>query len=698
MNFRLPGLRLKFVLALVIAAALPLGFGVLVLQTLGFRHLLAERGRIHEAEAKALADSLDLSVNAEAGKLRTWLKARPETNSLALESSEEGESHPGAVKRELADRDAVWPELSVDDPRLAPILENPAARGLQGYMAQNRTVAEVIVTDRFGRLVAATRKPTDFDQSDEEWWQVGMGLGEDDCWMDALHMDASAGVHSLDVVLGLHDETGAATGVVKLVLDVSSLFHRLKMEGRNERMEVVLPDGLLLPRDESPVAPLSITPEELLVLTARREGWTTMEDQDGERWMAGFAMIRSSASDNVRAAPAGFVIFASPRATVTAPVRFQLIWVAIGAGMVVLGCVVVGYLLVDRRILRPLSVLRNAAQSVARSAHLHLEGRPGGPQTARAVAESDLKRIAAIRTGDEIEALAGDVAAMTERVLRYQREMEAEVESKTSVIREDLEMAREFQHALLPSEYPTTPSDSHQPLRLGFSHFYEPASTVGGDFFDLIELGDGKVGVLIADVMGHGARSALVTAILRSLVRNHMGLMDRPGKFLEVVNDHLLEVISRSGQILFVSAFFMVLDPVRQSARWAVAGHPAPMRARRGNGDVPEPLWVDCPHQPALGLIEAVEYDSHEMPLRHGDVFLLYTDGLIEAEDSEGEMFGMERLSKAFDQALDGPLAAMPAQIVCQASAFSHSNQYEDDVCVVTVEVTANRVPAASLA
>ncbi len=110
---------------------------------------------------------------------------------------------------------------------------------------------------------------------------------------------------------------------------------------------------------------------------------------------------------------------------------------------------------------------------------------------------------------------------MTSRVLRYQRELESEVAAKTSVIREDLEMAREFQHAMLPSQYPEVPPPAvNNPLRLKFAHFYQPAATVGGDFFDLIELDENSAGILIADVMGHGARSALITAILRALVRN----------------------------------------------------------------------------------------------------------------------------------------------------------------------------------
>lgn len=248
-------------------------------------------------------------------------------------------------------------------------------------------------------------------------------------------------------------------------------------------------------------------------------------------------------------------------------------------------------------------------------------------------------------------------------------------------------MAREFQNALLPSVYPDVPPlEIMNPLRLKFAHFYQPATTVGGDFFDLIELDENRVGVLIADVMGHGARSALITAILRALVRNHASIAGDPGVFLSELNRHLHDLISRSGQSLFVTAFYIVLDTRKGLASWAVSGHPAPLRVRRGSGKSPEPLWIESPRQPALGLVPEFSYRSYESPLNAGDVFLLFTDGSVEAENPAGEPFGLNRLATSMDEALDGPMAAMPAKIVCDVTFFQKRKQYEDDVCIVAIE------------
>jgi phosphoserine phosphatase RsbU/P len=585
----------------------------------------------------------------------------------------------------------LWKALPSDDPQLLAVLENPAAESIQAYQALNPETAEILVTDVHGRLIAATGKATDYEQADEEWWQKGAALPQYGQWTDTLRCDISSGVFSLDVVLPIFTRDSFA-GVVKMSVDVTYLFSRLRLNavGReNEVWQIVLPNGVILASSEPETEPLKdrLPDETLAELRRRTRGWAVTLDHHGLSRMMGFVVL---GSDPI--APNGYIVFSSLRDDVVDSLRFNFIWLGVaGAGLLMI-CLLVGFYLIRRNILLPLASLGGAARSISAIARLrqaaHHDEKKVREQHARA--EVDLQSIQSIRTGDEIETLASDFAAMTSRVLRYQRELESEVAAKTSVIREDLEMAREFQHALLPSEYPEVPPGAtHNPLRLKFAHFYQPAATVGGDFFDLIELDENRAGILIADVMGHGARSALITAILRALVRNHSGEASDPGAFLSELNHHLTEVISRSGQTLFVTAFFLILDTRKATAAWAVAGHPAPLRVRRGSGKRPVPLWDEPPRQPALGLIEGAEYHTTESPVKPGDVFLLFTDGAVEAENPGGEMFGMERLASSFEDALDGPMAAMPAKIVCEVTAFQKRRNYDDDVCLVAVEAAS---------
>ena len=682
------GLQGKFVVALLIAAALPFLVGLVVLETIGYRHLLAERGKFHQMEALTLVRAIDQASRSEGGQFRTWQTADTSLIGFITEKNRESAGrNPDEIALETRRLDEIWTSLAEKDPQLLAVLENPASRSLAKYRALHPGAAEILATDAHGRLIAATGKASDVDQADETWWQTGAALGIGGQWTDALRFDASSGVFSLDVVLPLHHENTLA-GVVKISVDVTSLFAGLGFDGEavGERWEIVLPDGWVLASSMTGFEPLKqkLYDETFAEVQRQGKGWTITKDGNGEARMMGFVVLGPKFHN-----PNAYVIFSSLRDDAVAPLQRNFLWLGVAGAALLTLCSLVGFHLIRHRILLPLSALGQAARSISATARLSRSGHQD-EQLVRehhGQAETDLQTIQSIRTGDEIEALAGDLAVMSSRVLRYQRELESEVAANTSVIREDLEMAREFQNSLLPSHYPEVPPAAiHNPLRLQFAHFYQPASTVGGDFFDLIELDEDRAGILIADVMGHGARSALVTAILRALVRNQTRTTDDPGVFLSELNRHLLEVISRSGQTLFVTAFFLILDTRNSRAAWAVAGHPAPLRVRRGSGRAPDPLWTEPQHQPALGLIADAVFHTHETPLKPGDVFLLFTDGAIEAENPDGENFGVERLAASFDEALDGPMAAMPAKIVCDVTAFQKRRNCDDDVCLVAVE------------
>ncbi len=692
---RTMGLRGKFALALAIAALLPLLVGLVVLQTFGFRHLLATEGRQHEAEATALARSLENAVESQAGNFWSWIAADPAVAEVVarLDASAADAEETQRIERQ-------WLQMGEGDPVLQSILGNPASTSLARFSSVHRHAAEVLVADTAGRIVAASGKPSDYDQSDEPWWQIGRSLPENGMWTDSLHFDDSAKVFSLDLVLPLY-RGSVLKGVAKLVLDVTPMFQRLRgsRDDGGGQLEILLPDGRILARAGSKgyrAQGVLLDPETMLCIRVGRNGWTLAKAGGSGERMTGFAAIQSPAIDRRKYEPGGYVLFSSPKDEVVAPLRRQILMTGTGAGLATGLCLLAGYALVNRKILRPLAVLGQAARSVSATARLRKDAdlSEGEAFALRKTAEEDLARIEAIQTGDEVEELAEDFGVMTSRVMRYNRELEAEVHATTSLIREELEMAREFQTALMPSIAPGYATGQvKDPLRLAFAHFYQPASTVGGDFFDLIELDEHRTGVMIADVMGHGARSALVTAILRAVVRNHVVSAGDPGRFLGILNRELHEVIERSHQTLFVTAFFMVVDTKEARATWAVAGHPAPLRARRSTGSPPQLLWSGAQRQPALGLVPDVTYHASTSPIRAGDVFLLFTDGVVEAENPAGKDFGIQRLITAFDEALDGPLAAMPAKIECEVAAFQKRRNHDDDVCVVAVEVIPGAIP-----
>jgi serine phosphatase RsbU (regulator of sigma subunit) len=690
------GLQSKFVVALLVSAALPFLIALAVFETSGFRYFMDERGRFHQMEAANLVRALDEEADDHGEMLQVWLTAEPALSDyLSRKNRETSALDRSELARQTRMLDELWPSLPADDPRLLEVLRNEGARSLTRYLEMTSEVAEVLATDVNGCLIAATGKSSDFDQADENWWQEGKSLSERGRWTDILRYDASSGVFSQDIVMPLH-ENGVFAGVVKISVDVSSLFPRLgsRKDSSSERWEIVLADGWILASSEEGYVPLSshIPEHARSDILQDGKGWVLTQDDKGEAWLTGFAAL--DASDGGQGA---HVLFSSLRDDVVAPLQARFLQVGAVAITFLAICTLAGYWLIHHDVLRPMDALGRAARSISATARVlppqSLDMEEIRKQ--REIALRDLDAISAIRTGDEVEALAGDFAVMSERLLRYHSELEAEVADKTSVIHDELELARQFQTALLPLRYPEVPPDAiPNPLRLRFAHFYQPVFSVGGDFFDLIELDENRAGILIADVMGHGARSALVTAILRALVRNHTTQAGEPGAFLTEINQHLHEVISRSGQTLFVTAFLLVLDTRLATATWAVAGHPAPLRVRRGSGKLPQPLWSEPHHQPALGLSPMAVYQTHQSGLHAGDVFLIFTDGAFEAENPEGGIFGVDRLAHSFDEALDGPMAALPAKIVCDVTSFQRRQNFDDDVCIVAVEAVSGKAPA----
>ena len=247
----------------------------------------------------------------------------------------------------------------------------------------------------------------------------------------------------------------------------------------------------------------------------------------------------------------------------------------------------------------------------------------------------------------------------------------------------------------MPRVYPRVPSaDQPDAVALKFHHLYQPASTVGGDFFDVVKLGDHRAGVFIADVMGHGARSALVTAILRALLQNLAAESQQPAIFLAALNQHFQQIMRNSPEMVFATAFYLVIDTQAATATFATAGHPSPLVANRTTGAA-EPLMVATQGNPALGIFPDTTYTQSSRPLREGEVFVLLTDGVHEASNGDGEEFGFERLQSVIEASLRQPGVEIGRAIVDALHRFVNPEPLADDICLVTVEITATNAPAS---
>jgi predicted ester cyclase len=257
----------------------------------------------------------------------------------------------------------------------------------------------------------------------------------------------------------------------------------------------------------------------------------------------------------------------------------------------------------------------------------------------------------------------GDTATIMQPAL------EQEIRERTRV-EQELGVARRIQQASLPNEVPTLKGWQISP-------FYQPAREVGGDFYDFHLLSDGRLGLLVGDATGKGVPAALVMSTTCGMLQLGAQALDSsPGEVLAQVNETLF---ARMPPNMFVTCFYAILDSKSGSLRYANAGHDLPY-VRRGDG---------CEELRArgmpLGLMPGMGYEEKETVLDAGETAFFYTDGLVEAHDSEGEMFGFPRLQALVAQHAEEERALGDFLMEKLYSFVGEGWEQEDDITLLTL-------------
>jgi serine phosphatase RsbU (regulator of sigma subunit) len=236
------------------------------------------------------------------------------------------------------------------------------------------------------------------------------------------------------------------------------------------------------------------------------------------------------------------------------------------------------------------------------------------------------------------------------------REAQAALVEKERLERE-LELARELQQSILPQAFPDLPGVSCAARS-------RPAQQVGGDFYDVIPLDGGSVGLVMADVSDKGMAAALYMALTRSLIHAEARHRSSPRQVL--LSTHRL-LLGMSQADMFVTIFYGVLDPARGILRYARAGHDRPLLF--------SPSTAECRFLAAagmaLGIVEQVSLEEVRVDLRPGDLLVLYTDGITDANSPAGEFFGVERLRETVCAA-----GGLSAQNACDL-IFEHVERFQ---------------------
>jgi serine phosphatase RsbU (regulator of sigma subunit)/predicted ester cyclase len=252
-----------------------------------------------------------------------------------------------------------------------------------------------------------------------------------------------------------------------------------------------------------------------------------------------------------------------------------------------------------------------------------------------------------------------------------QAHLEQEMRERERV-EQDLRVARRIQQASLPKEVPKLEGWQIAP-------HYQPAREVGGDFYDFHLLPEGRVGLVVGDATGKGVSAALVMSTTCGMLRLAAQSHSSPGQMLQGVNEVLFPNIPSN---MFVTCFYAILDPKSGHLLYANAGHDLPYLHR--NGEAEELRARGMP----LGLMPKMSYEEKETTLHSGEAALLYSDGLVEAHDPEGEMFGFPRLRALIAE--HGEERSLGDLLLEELYSFTGERwEQEDDITLLTLRRSA---------
>ena len=279
------------------------------------------------------------------------------------------------------------------------------------------------------------------------------------------------------------------------------------------------------------------------------------------------------------------------------------------------------------------------------------------------------------------------VKAYNDHMLNYQKELEAEVARRTEQllahqrVAQELALAWQIQESFLPSELPSVAGWE-------LSATLKPARETSGDFYDVLHLPNGRLGILIADVADKGIGAALYMALSRTLIRTYAFEYDsQPEIVLSATNRRLLMDVKTS---MFVTVFYGILDLATGTLTYCNAGHNPPCLLRAQNGGAVQVLPKTGM---ALGVTEDVDWKQETVQLALGDVLLLYTDGITEAQNLREEFFGEKRLLEIM-QANRGcsPQDTIDALIAEVLKFAGNAPQFDDITLMVVVRALPKNV------
>lgn len=293
-----------------------------------------------------------------------------------------------------------------------------------------------------------------------------------------------------------------------------------------------------------------------------------------------------------------------------------------------------------------------------------------------------------LRSSDgTIEGVVGvsfDITAQKEAEARAKAFGKA-LQHKNQQMESELALARKLQTTLATFRFPDQ-IDLTPHGRLEAAYLYEPSEHLAGDFFHIFQIDEHRVGAFICDVMGHGVRSALVTAVVRGLLEEKRAACVEPAKVFAEINTVLHRLAEDPDFPRFVTASFALFDLAEQTVEVVCAGHPPLLGLSRHDG-VLEAHPLSQARDPALGLVADYPYHSQRSPVGDDRLFLLYTDGILEERNAADHEFGREGLEGCLEDTESLSARQVIKLVRNRLERHCGRRDFNDDVCAVAISL-----------
>ncbi len=454
--------------------------------------------------------------------------------------------------------------------------------------------------------------------------------------------DEAVAHETVSLISDLNDEQGQSVGKLEVVLDFDILIKNIRGAGWWQSNKAFLVDdsGRIFAAAGPERRGLQFGSED------RLEGATVKAMKtapSGTILGEGHPPTEVSGFYRLQEAPWSLVMIAPGKEILAPIVRFRLYYFAIVAGFVFL--IVVLIKLVNEKTVSAIKDLSQAARRIA-------SGNFGQPLP--------------VKTRDEVGELTRSFNTMMSQLEERIR------------IKQALDVAMEVQQNFLPLETPRVPG-----LDIAATSIY--CDETGGDFYDFLEIHRRPaacLGLAVGDVSGHGISAALLMATVRAFVKSNVGRSESIAASIASINRLLTQDTRDSGQ--FVTLFYAEITPVEKTLRWVRAGHDPAIFYRPGLDKFEKLQGQGL----ALGIDEAFAYQENSLEeLSAGDIVIIGTDGLWEAQNNEGKMFGKRRLMNLVRRHSNSPSDTILNAIIESLKTFQDSAKQEDDVTLMVIKV-----------